>query len=81
MSGTGVEKALKLINRDKVNVIYGDVNSAIAYAMSQVTSEHKIYQIVPGGHTDPITGVRRANGTCSASATRPAWTPMPSPGN
>jgi branched-chain amino acid transport system substrate-binding protein len=54
--GTGVEKALKLINRDKVNAIYGDVNSAIAYALSQVTSEHKIYQIVPGGHTDPITG-------------------------
>ncbi len=54
--GTGVEKALKLINRDKVNAIYGDVNSAIAYALSQVTNEHKIFQIVPGGHTDPITG-------------------------
>jgi branched-chain amino acid transport system substrate-binding protein len=54
--GTGVEKALKLINRDHVDVICGDVNSAIAYALSQVTSEHKIYHIVPGGHTDPITG-------------------------
>ncbi len=54
--GTGVQKALKLINRDKVNAIYGDVNSGIAYALSQVTSEHKIFQIVPGGHTDPITG-------------------------
>jgi branched-chain amino acid transport system substrate-binding protein len=54
--GTGVEKTLKLINRDKVDVIFGDVNSAIAYAMSQVTNQHKIYHIVPGGHTDPITG-------------------------
>lgn len=54
--GTGVEKTLKLINRDHVDVICGDVNSAIAYAISQVTAEHKIYHIVPGGHTDPITG-------------------------
>lgn len=54
--GTGVEKALKLINRDHVDVICGDVNSAIAYAITQVTNEHKIYHIVPGGHTDPITG-------------------------
>ena len=54
--GTGVEKALKLINRDKVNVICADVNSAIAYAVAQVTNEHKIFHIVPGGHTDPITG-------------------------
>lgn len=54
--GTGVQKANKLINRDKVNAIFGDVNSGIAYALSQVTSEHKVFQIVPGGHTDPITG-------------------------
>ncbi|MGH7154692.1 MAG: ABC transporter substrate-binding protein [Acetobacteraceae bacterium] len=54
--GTGVEKALKLINRDHVDMICADVNSAIAYAVSQVTSEHKVFHIVPGGHTDPITG-------------------------
>ena len=54
--GTGVQKALKLINRDHVSAIFGDVNSGIAYALSQVTSEHKIFHIVPGGHTDPITG-------------------------
>ncbi|MBV8616510.1 MAG: ABC transporter substrate-binding protein [Acetobacteraceae bacterium] len=55
-TGTGVQKALKLINRDHVSAIFGDVNSGIAYALSQVTSEHKIFHIVPGGHTDPITG-------------------------
>ncbi|MDQ2803126.1 MAG: ABC transporter substrate-binding protein [Pseudomonadota bacterium] len=54
--GTGVQKALKLINRDHVNAIFGDVNSGVAYAISQVTSEHKVFHIVPGGHTDPITG-------------------------
>src|SRR3974390_3811156 len=54
--GTGVQKTQKLIDRDKVDVILGDVNSGIAYAMSQVTSEKKVFHIVPGGHTDPITG-------------------------
>ncbi len=37
--GTGVQKTRKLIERDKVDVIFGDVNSGIAYAMSQVTNE------------------------------------------
>src|SRR6202451_5317 len=54
--GTGVQKTRKLIDRDKVDVIFGDVNSGIAYAMMGVTAEKKILHIVPGGHTDPITG-------------------------
>jgi branched-chain amino acid transport system substrate-binding protein len=54
--GTGVQKTSKLIDRDNVNAIIGDVNSGIAYAMSQVTAEKKIFHIVAGGHTDPITG-------------------------
>src|SRR6202140_910054 len=54
--GTGVQKTRKLIDRDNVNAIIGDVNSGIAYAMSQVTNEKKIFHIVAGGHTDPITG-------------------------
>jgi len=54
--GTGVQKTRKLIDRDHVDVILGDVNSGIAYAMAQVTTEKKVFHIVPGGHTDPITG-------------------------
>jgi branched-chain amino acid transport system substrate-binding protein len=54
--GTGVQKTQKLIDRDQCDVIFGDVNSGIAYAMSQVTGEKKVFHIVPGGHTDPITG-------------------------
>jgi branched-chain amino acid transport system substrate-binding protein len=54
--GTGVQKTRKLIDRDQVDVIFGDVNSGVAYAMSQVTSEKKVFHLVPGGHTDPITG-------------------------
>jgi branched-chain amino acid transport system substrate-binding protein len=54
--GTGVAKTHKLIDRDKVAAILGDVNSGIAAAMGQVTSDAKVFHIVPGGHTDTITG-------------------------
>src|SRR5258708_14461736 len=54
--GSVVQKRRQLIGRDQVAVILGDVNSGIAYAMSQVTFEKKVFHIVPGGHTDPITG-------------------------
>jgi branched-chain amino acid transport system substrate-binding protein len=54
--GTGVQKARKLIERDEVSFIIGDVNSGIAIAIAQVTSEKKILHIVGGGHTDAITG-------------------------
>ena len=56
VSGTGVDKALKLIDRDQVNFLLGDVNSAIASALSQVAAQKRVLHIVPGGHTDPITG-------------------------
>jgi branched-chain amino acid transport system substrate-binding protein len=55
-TGTGVQKAHKLIERDNVDAIMGDVNSGIAYAIMGVTAEKGVLHIVPGGHTDPITG-------------------------
>jgi branched-chain amino acid transport system substrate-binding protein len=51
-----VQKARKLIERDKVNFLLGNVNSALALAMAQVSNEKGILHIVPGGHTDGITG-------------------------
>jgi branched-chain amino acid transport system substrate-binding protein len=54
--GTGVQKTRKLIERDEVSFIIGDVNSGIAQAMAQVTAEKKTLHIVSGGHTDGITG-------------------------
>ncbi|MBV9532125.1 MAG: ABC transporter substrate-binding protein [Bradyrhizobium sp.] len=54
--GTGVQKARKLIERDQVNFVIGDVNSAIAAAIAQVTAEKRVLHIVSGGHTDSITG-------------------------
>ena len=54
--GTGVQKTRKLIERDGVSFIIGDVNSGIAQAMAQVTAEKKVLHVVSGGHTDSITG-------------------------
>ena len=50
--GTGVQKTRKLIDRDKVDVIFGDVNSGIAYAMSQVTNEKKVF------HADVVSRIK-----------------------
>jgi len=55
-AGTAVQKTRKLIDRDKVSFILGNVNSALSLAMAQVTNEKGILHIVPGGHTDAVTG-------------------------
>jgi branched-chain amino acid transport system substrate-binding protein len=55
-AGTAVQKARKLIERDKVNFLLGNVNSALSVAMAQVSNEKGVLHIVPGGHTDPVTG-------------------------
>ena len=54
--GTGVQKTRKLIERDQASFIIGDVNSGIAIAMAQVTSEKKVLHVVSGGHSDVVTG-------------------------
>src|SRR6516162_9292409 len=54
--GTGVQKTRKLIERDEVSFLIGDVNSAVAQAIAQVSNEKKVLHIVSGGHTDTITG-------------------------
>src|SRR6516225_8034446 len=55
-AGTAVQKARKLIDRDQVNFLVGNVNSALALAMAGVSFEKGVLHIVPGGHTDAITG-------------------------
>ena len=55
-TGTAVQKAHKLIDRDKVNFLLGNVNSAMALALGQVSNEAGILHIVTGGHTDAVTG-------------------------
>lgn len=41
-----MQKTRKLIERDQVSFIIGDVNSGIAIAMAQVTREKKVLHIV-----------------------------------
>ena len=55
-TGTAVQKAHKLIDRDKVNLLLGNVNSAMALALGEVSNQAGILHIVTGGHTDPVTG-------------------------
>jgi branched-chain amino acid transport system substrate-binding protein len=56
-AGAAVQKARKLIERDNVDFLVGNVNSALAQAIAQVSNEKGVLHIVPGGHTDGITGV------------------------
>lgn len=55
-AGTAVQKARKLIERDGVNFLLGNVNSALSLAMGQVSNERGVLHFVPGGHTDAVTG-------------------------
>ncbi|MFZ0207589.1 MAG: ABC transporter substrate-binding protein [Roseiarcus sp.] len=55
-AGTAVQKARKLIDGDKVDFLLGNVNSALSLAMAQVSYEKRILHVVPGGHTDAVTG-------------------------
>ena len=55
-TGTAEQKATKLIDRDKVDFLLGNVNSAMALAISDVAHRKGKLLIVTGGHTDPVTG-------------------------
>jgi len=52
----GAAKTRQLIERDHVDFILGDVNSAVALATMRVTAEKRKLHVVTGGHTDEITG-------------------------
>jgi branched-chain amino acid transport system substrate-binding protein len=55
-AATAVQKANKLIDRDKINFLIGNINSGLAQAMANVSFEKGVFHIVPGGHTDTVTG-------------------------
>jgi branched-chain amino acid transport system substrate-binding protein len=57
-AAVAVQKANKLIERDQVNFLLGNINSALAQAMANVSFEKKVFHIVPGGHTDSVTGTQ-----------------------
>ena len=55
-TGTAVQKAHKLLERDGVDFLLGNVNSAMALAMGQIANRANKLLIVTGGHTDAVTG-------------------------
>jgi len=55
-TGIAVQKAHKLIDRDKVDFLLGNVNSAMALAIGEVAGQAGKLLIVTGGHTDAVTG-------------------------
>jgi branched-chain amino acid transport system substrate-binding protein len=55
-AATAVQKANKLIDRDKVDFLIGNINSGLAQAMANVSFEKGVFHVVPGGHTDTVTG-------------------------
>jgi branched-chain amino acid transport system substrate-binding protein len=57
-SATAVQKALKLIDRDKIDFLLGNINSALAQAMANTSVQKGVFHIVPGGHTDSVTGAQ-----------------------
>src|SRR3974390_1754134 len=55
-AATAVQKANKLIERDKVNFLIGNINSGLAQAIANTRNQKGVFHIVPGGHTDTVTG-------------------------
>ena len=55
-TGTAVQKAHKLIDRDKVNFIIGNVNSPMALAVGEVANQAGVLGIDTGSRTDAVTG-------------------------
>ncbi|MFZ1150473.1 MAG: ABC transporter substrate-binding protein [Xanthobacteraceae bacterium] len=75
---TGVAKTRQLIDRDEADFILGNVNSAVALAMTRVTAEKRKLHIVTGGTRTRLRAAIAA-GTSFVSASRPRWRRTRSP--
>lgn len=56
--GQSVQKARKLVNRNKVHFLMGAVSSAVALALSQAAHDMKTLYLDTGGHADAVTGTK-----------------------
>jgi ABC-type branched-subunit amino acid transport system substrate-binding protein len=77
-TATAVQKADKLIDRDKVNFLLGNINSALAQAMANESNQKGVFTSCPAV-TPTVSPASSVTGTSSASATPPAWKPIRSP--
>jgi branched-chain amino acid transport system substrate-binding protein len=55
-TGIAVQKTHKLIDLYKINFMLGNVNSAMALAIGDVSNRAGVLLVVTGGHTDAVTG-------------------------
>jgi len=56
--GVAVQKARKLIDKDRVHALFGTVNSACALAISDVCQQNRLLFINTGSNSDEIRGAR-----------------------
>ncbi len=56
--GVAAQKAHKLMDQDKVDLLMGTVSSAAALSVSQVAHQEGMVYMCTGGHTDPVTGTQ-----------------------
>ncbi|WP_298104698.1 ABC transporter substrate-binding protein, partial [Bradyrhizobium sp.] len=54
--GTAIDKAKRLVAREKINFLMGTVNSAASLAVSQFANQHNMLFLCTGGHVDALTG-------------------------
>ncbi|HKJ96031.1 MAG TPA: ABC transporter substrate-binding protein [Gammaproteobacteria bacterium] len=54
--GQSVQKARKLVNRNKVHFLAGAVSSAVALGLSQAAEQMNTLYMDTGGHADSVTG-------------------------
>ncbi|MDD2860311.1 MAG: ABC transporter substrate-binding protein [Acidiphilium sp.] len=54
--GTSIDKASRLLSRDKIDFLMGTVNSASSLALSQFANKHDLLFLCTGGHADAVTG-------------------------
>ena len=54
--GTSIDKAKRLVAREKINFLMGTVNSASSLALSQFANQHNMLFLCTGGHVDALTG-------------------------
>src|SRR3546814_15766557 len=60
-AGTAVQKARKLIDRDKANFLLGNVNSGLSLAMAPVSNEKGVLHLVQGGPPNAGTELGKAS--------------------
>jgi branched-chain amino acid transport system substrate-binding protein len=56
--GVAAQKAHKLMDQDKIDLLMGTVSSAAALSVSQVAHQEGMVYMCTGGHTDPVTGTQ-----------------------